>query len=69
MCLPRHSPPSSPARFGYFVVQVRTGVVVDGAHLTGMLENLGTGEKQAFQGSVGLARLLEEWSTKTTVKS
>ena len=69
MTVSRDSLPSGSARFGYFVVHVRTSVVVDGAHLTGMIENLGTGEKQAFQGSIGLARLLEEWSTRATPKS
>jgi hypothetical protein len=29
----------------YFVVQARAGVLADGFHLTGILENLGTGEK------------------------
>lgn len=56
-------------RFGYFVIQVRMGVAVEESHLTGMLENLGTGEKQAFQGSEGLARLLEEWGKRATSKS
>jgi hypothetical protein len=56
-------------RFGYFVVQVRAGLAVEESHLTGMLENLGTGERQAFQGSEGLARLLEEWGKRAIPKS
>jgi hypothetical protein len=49
-------------RFGYFVVQAKAG---NGSHdggFSGVLENLGTGEKQVFQSSDGLVRLLEEWS-------
>lgn len=49
-------------RFGYFVVQARAGNGTEGLGVSGILENLGTGEKQAFQSGEGLARLLEQWS-------
>ena len=49
-------------RFGYFVVQAQAGNGSQSGGISGVLENLGTGEKQAFEGSAGLARLLEQWS-------
>jgi hypothetical protein len=36
--------------YGYFVVQARATRGPDGIELTGVLENLGTGEKQPVHG-------------------
>ena len=67
MTASREPAPSPTARFGYFVVQ--TQVVHDGAGvaLSGVLEDLGTGEKRAFSGGDGLARLLAEWALRSGV--
>lgn len=57
--------PDPPAvRFGYFVVQTRAAR--DGARvdLSGVLEDLGTGEKRAFEGGDALARLMSEWAAR-----
>lgn len=50
------------ARLGYFVLQARVTRKAEELHVTGVLENLSSGEKQSFEGCDGLARLLELWS-------
>lgn len=52
---------AAPARYGYFVVQVRAERGSDGLEVSGVLENLGSGEKQNFRGAAALAALLESW--------
>jgi hypothetical protein len=47
--------------YGYFVIQARAAHGPAGMVLTGVLENLGTGEKRFFEGSEALARLIHEW--------
>jgi hypothetical protein len=51
--------------YGYFVLQARASRGPDGIELTGVLENLGTGEKQHFEGWDALARMIEEWSRQS----
>ena len=46
---------------GYFVIQVRAARGPIGMELTGVLENLGTGEKRFFEGGEALAKLIHEW--------
>ena len=55
------------ARYGYFVVQ--TQAVHEGAavRLSGVLEDLGTGEKHPFSDGDGLARLVTEWAARSGV--
>jgi len=48
-------------RYGYFVVQARVTRMSKGHALSGVLEDLGTGEKLPFEGGEGLARLVEAW--------
>lgn len=52
-------------RFGYFVLQAQVAGDHGGIALTGVLENLATGEKQVFTGSDALALLLEDWGRRT----
>lgn len=62
-----HEPPPGAARFGYFVVQTQVVRDATGVALTGVLEDLGTGEKRPFSGGEGLARLVAEWATRSGV--
>lgn len=50
--------------YGYFVLQARAIRGTDGIELGGVLENLGTGEKQSFDGCDALARLIEAWGRR-----
>ena len=54
--------PSAESRFGYFVVQLAATPATPRPLVRGVLENLATGEKQAFSSLVSLTRDLEEWS-------
>jgi hypothetical protein len=49
-------------QYGYFVVQAKACRGPGGLAVTGVLENLGTGEKATFESSEALGRLLEAWS-------
>ena len=51
-------------RYGYFVVQARVTRMSKGHALSGVLEDLGTGEKLPFEGGEGLARLVEAWGMR-----
>lgn len=62
-----HESSSPTARFGYFVVQTQVVQDATGVALSGVLEDLGTGEKRAFSGGDGLARLVAEWATRSGV--
>jgi hypothetical protein len=53
--------------YGYFVLQARATRGPDGIELTGVLENLGTGEKLAFDGREGLARMIEDWGRRSSL--
>lgn len=51
--------------YGYFVLQIRATRGADGLELSGVLENLGTGEKWPFEGTEEMARLIEEWGIRS----
>jgi hypothetical protein len=51
--------------YGYFVLQARATRGPDGIELTGVLENLGTGEKHQFAGREELARMIEDWGRQS----
>ena len=51
--------------YGYFVLQARATRGSEGIELTGILENLGTGEKQAFEGRDQLAQMIEDWGRQS----
>jgi hypothetical protein len=53
--------------YGYFVLQARATRGPEGIELTGVLENLGTGEKHQFEGREELARMIEEWGRNQPV--
>lgn len=55
--------PSS--RYGYFVLQARVIREPGDPQISGILENLSTGEKHPFEGCDALARLLEAWGGRT----
>jgi hypothetical protein len=50
--------------YGYFVLQARATRGPEGIELTGVLENLGTGEKQPFEGREELVRMIEAWERR-----
>ena len=54
-------------QYGYFVLQAKAARSADGLELTGILENLGTGEKRSFVGGDALGRLLESWGDRIGV--
>jgi hypothetical protein len=56
-------------QYGYFVLQARATRNPDGIEITGILENLGTGEKRSFEGCDALARLLDAWGSRTVAGS
>jgi hypothetical protein len=62
---PRASQAQAAVQYGYFVLQARATRGDQGVELAGVLENLGTGEKQAFEGCDALARLIEEWGRRS----
>ena len=65
---PHHDPLLTvKARFGYFVVQAQAARVAGAFQVSGVLENLGTGEKQVFHGCAALARLMDEWGQRSAV--
>ena len=51
-------------QYGYFVLQARATRNPDGIEITGILENLGTGEKRSFEGCDALARLVDAWGNR-----
>jgi hypothetical protein len=51
-------------QYGYFVLQARATRNPEGIEITGILENLGTGEKRSFEGSDALAGLLDAWGSR-----
>jgi hypothetical protein len=51
--------------YGYFVLQARATRGPEGIELTGVLENLGTGEKHQFEGHEELARMIEDWGRQS----
>lgn len=51
-------------QYGYFVLQARATRNPEGIEITGILENLGTGEKRSFEGADALARLLDAWGSR-----
>jgi hypothetical protein len=51
--------------YGYFVLQARATRGPEGIELTGVLENLGTGEKQPFEGRDQLAQMIEQWGRQS----
>lgn len=51
-------------QYGYFVLQARATRNPDGIEITGILENLGTGEKRSFEGCDALSRLVEAWGSR-----
>ena len=53
---------TAPVQYGYFAVQAKVTLARDGVLVTGVLENLGTGEKHPFAGRDGLAALIDNWS-------
>jgi hypothetical protein len=57
--------PNHASRFAYFVLQTRIEHGDDGVSLSGVLEDLGTGEKRAFTGGDGLARLVADWVARS----
>jgi hypothetical protein len=61
---PAHEPqpPTDGARYGYFVIQTRATHPPEGVRLTGVVEDLRTGEKRAFASGEALARLIHDWS-------
>lgn len=67
MSLTDDSIPDRAIHFGYFVVQMRATQDTTGVEVTGVLEDLGTGEKRTFSSGDGLARLVSEWATRTGV--
>lgn len=55
---------NSRARFGYFVVQAQAPSAAGSGEVSGVLENLGTGQKTAFGSTEELGRLLRDWGGK-----
>lgn len=53
-------PAESAAKYGYFVLQARS----DPEGVTGVLENLSTGEKRRFQSSEELLTFLRRWAER-----
>jgi hypothetical protein len=51
-------------QYGYFVLQARATRTPDGVEITGILENLGTGEKRSFEGCDALVRLVDAWGSR-----
>lgn len=51
-------------QYGYFVLQARATRNPDGIEITGILENLGTGEKRSFEGCDALAGLVDAWGSR-----
>jgi hypothetical protein len=49
------------AKFGYFVLQAQAVEGRGTVELSGVLENLGTGEKHVFASGDELNRLLRDW--------
>ena len=58
---------SQDVRFGYFTVQVRVARSADSVELTGVVEELGTGEKRAFTGERELAQVVAAWGSRNGV--
>jgi hypothetical protein len=61
----RETPLKGTVYYGYFVVQARAMRGPEGFELSGLLENLGTGEKHSFEGREELARMIESWGRKS----
>lgn len=60
MIEPRVLRTEGPARYGYFVIQAKAAG--DGSKVSGTVENLGTGETQAFASSQELAECVASWA-------
>jgi hypothetical protein len=52
-----------PTRFGYFVLQAQTSAEDGPPHVRVVLEDLGTGEKQAFDSPIELGQYLDRWGS------
>lgn len=50
--------------YSYFMLQARVTRGPEGIKLTGVLENLGTGEKRPFDGSDAVVRMIEDWGRR-----
>ena len=50
--------------YGYFVLQARATRGPQGIEISGILENLGTGEMRSFEGCDALAHLLDAWGNR-----
>lgn len=61
---PARDPSAAPdARYGFFALQVRAGPGwARDAEVSGVIENLATGEKWRFQSTTELGELLAAWS-------
>ena len=54
-------PPAGSAQFGYFVVQAKAEFQEGQTEVSGVLENLHTGERLPFGSPEELGRLVGEW--------
>jgi hypothetical protein len=50
---------------GYFVIQVRAARLAGETMLSGVVENLGTGDKSRFQSADGLTAIIRAWGSTT----
>ena len=57
--------PSDADRFGYFMLRTHSARLEGRLVVQTVLENLGTGEKRAFDSSEELGRFLDEWAGAT----
>lgn len=53
-------------RHGYFTIQVKAVRIAGQVWLSGVVENLGTGDKSAFQTADGLLEVVRAWSSGVT---
>jgi len=60
--IPDASVQSSPARFGYFVLQAAVPLENAARAVRVVLEDLASGEKHSFTSSRALASFLDEWA-------
>jgi hypothetical protein len=61
LTLPPDGPYGASARYGYFVVQVRSEPGETEPRVSGVLENLRTGERKEFASPEELGRLVRAW--------
>ena len=50
-------------RFGSFVVQTRSERIGAGIRVSGVVENLGNGQRTRFGSPEELSRLIDQWAT------